>query len=199
MRTTQQTLITKNREHQSRVTEQSNTIDSLKSQVSELSIFLKARDVAVAKESTARRDAETEVEKLHVKLEDAQRAVENSKPKGSENSQLEALRVCISRETPTHTGADLKLANCSLLRMQESFQKHGDSIMRTCILQTMCGRTNRVKVEKMPQLRTRICGYGFDICTFVTPSFFFLSFSCPHFIFFFLFIQQKTQRSGYCC
>lgn len=121
MRTTQQTLITKNREHQSRVTEQSNTIDSLKSQVSELSIFLKARDVAVAKESTARREAETEVEKLHVKLEDAQRAVENSKPKGSENSQLEALRVCISREILTYIDTDLGLANCSLLCMQESF------------------------------------------------------------------------------
>lgn len=121
MRTTQQTLITKNREHQSRVTEQSNTIDSLKSQVSELSIFLKARDAAVAKESTARREAETEVEKLHVKLEDAQRAVENSKPKGSENSQLEALRVCISCGVLFKLMLILKLANCSLLRMQESF------------------------------------------------------------------------------
>lgn len=94
MRTTQQTLITKNRELQSRVTEQNNTIESLKSQVTELSTFLKNRDLAVSKEASARRDAEIEVEKLHVKLEDAHRALESNKPKGSENSQLEALRVC---------------------------------------------------------------------------------------------------------
>ncbi|RPB16011.1 BRE1-domain-containing protein [Morchella conica CCBAS932] len=92
MRTTQQTLITKNRELQSRVTEQNNTIESLKSQVTELSTFLKNRDLAVSKEASARRDAEIEVEKLHVKLEDAHRALESNKPKGSENSQLEALR-----------------------------------------------------------------------------------------------------------
>lgn len=92
MKTTQQTLITKNRELQTRVTEQNNTIDSLKSQVTELSTFLKNRDLAVSKEASARREAEIEVEKLHVKLEDAQRALESNKPKGSENSQLEALR-----------------------------------------------------------------------------------------------------------
>lgn len=117
MRTTQQTLITKSREYQTRITEQNNTIDSLKSQVSELSNFLKARDVAVSKETSARREAEIEVEKLHVKLEDAQRAVENSKPKGSENSQLEALRVCIFCENFGRNSADLRLANCPLLRM----------------------------------------------------------------------------------
>ncbi|PUU80507.1 BRE1 E3 ubiquitin ligase-domain-containing protein [Tuber borchii] len=94
MKTVQQTLISRNREHQSRVAEQNNTIDSLKSQVAELSTYLKARDAAVSRESAGRREAEIEVEKLQVKLEDAQRCLENNRPKGSENSQLEALRVC---------------------------------------------------------------------------------------------------------
>lgn len=94
MKTVQQTLIARNREHQSRVAEQNNTIDSLKSQVAELSTYLKARDAAVSRESAGRREAEIEVEKLQVKLEDAQRCLENNRPKGSENSQLEALRVC---------------------------------------------------------------------------------------------------------
>jgi E3 ubiquitin-protein ligase BRE1 len=94
MRTTQQTLLVKNREYQTRIVEHNNTIDSLKSQVAELSTFLKARDAAVSKESSGRREAEIEVEKLHVKLEDLQRSLENNKPKGGENSQLEALRVC---------------------------------------------------------------------------------------------------------
>lgn len=94
MRTNQQTLLTKNREQQSRLAEHNNTIDALKSQVAELSTFLKTRDAAVSKESAGRRAAEIEIEKLHVKLEDLQRILENNKPKGSENSQLEALRVC---------------------------------------------------------------------------------------------------------
>jgi E3 ubiquitin-protein ligase BRE1 len=92
MKTVQQTLITRNREHQSRVAEQNNTTDSLKSQVAELSTYLKTRDAAVSRESAGRREAEIEVEKLQVKLEDAQRCLENNRPKGSENSQLEALR-----------------------------------------------------------------------------------------------------------
>jgi E3 ubiquitin-protein ligase BRE1 len=94
MKTSQQLLITKNREHQTRVAEQNNTIESLKSQVSDLSMRLKSRDADISKESSARREAETECKRLHVKLEDAQRSLDNHKPKGGEDSHLEALRVC---------------------------------------------------------------------------------------------------------
>ncbi|KAA8915077.1 BRE1 E3 ubiquitin ligase-domain-containing protein [Sphaerosporella brunnea] len=92
MRNTNSALLLKNRELQSRMAEQSNTIDSLKSQLETLNTSLRIRDSSLAKESAVRRDAEIEIEKLHVKLDEAERALESNKPVESENSQLEALR-----------------------------------------------------------------------------------------------------------
>jgi E3 ubiquitin-protein ligase BRE1 len=96
MKNSNQALLSKNREMQSRMTEQSNTIDSLKSQLEQLNTSLRNRDASLAKESATRRDAEIEIEKLHVKIDEAERALESNKPVESENSQLEALRVCHS-------------------------------------------------------------------------------------------------------
>jgi chromosome segregation ATPase len=93
MKNTNQAHLTKSRELQSRLTEQSNTIESLKSQLGELNTFLRNRDSALSKESALRRDAEIEIEKLHVKLDEAERALESNKPIETESSQLEALRV----------------------------------------------------------------------------------------------------------
>jgi hypothetical protein len=93
MKNSNQALLSKNREMQSRMTEQSNTVDSLKSQLEQLNTSLKNRDASLAKESATRRDAEIEIEKLHVKIDEAERALESNKPVESENSQLEALRV----------------------------------------------------------------------------------------------------------
>lgn len=103
MRTTQQNLINQNRDAQRKVTEQTNIVESLKHQVSEITNALKSKDAMLAKESRTRRDAEIELEKLQVKLEEATRSLDAERSKGTENSQLEALRsialcpVCNSR------------------------------------------------------------------------------------------------------
>lgn len=94
MKNNNQALLLKNREMQSRMTEQSNTIDSLKSQLEQLNGQLRNRDASLAKESAARRDFEIEIERLHVKVDEAKRTLESNKPVESENGQLEALRVC---------------------------------------------------------------------------------------------------------
>lgn len=96
MKNNNQTLLTKNKEMQSKMTEQSNTIDSLKSQLEQLSQSLRNRDSSLSKEAAARREAEIQIEKLQVKIDEAERALESNKPAESENSQLEALRVCFS-------------------------------------------------------------------------------------------------------
>jgi E3 ubiquitin-protein ligase BRE1 len=93
MKNTNNALQLKNRELQSRMAEQTNTIDSLKSQLETLNTSLRSRDSLLAKESAARREAEIAIEKLHVKIDEATRALESNKPVESENSQLEALRV----------------------------------------------------------------------------------------------------------
>jgi len=92
MKNANQSLIVKNREQQTRMVEQNNTIESLKSQLGELSSVLRNKDSSLAKETASRRDAEIEIDRLHVKLDDAERALETNKPAESENSQLEALR-----------------------------------------------------------------------------------------------------------
>jgi E3 ubiquitin-protein ligase BRE1 len=104
MKNTNNVLQLKNREMQSRMAEQSNTIDSLKSQLEQLNTSLRNRDSSLAKESAARRDAEIEIEKLHVKVSEAERALESNKPVESENSQLEALRVCSSFRSSGYSG-----------------------------------------------------------------------------------------------
>ncbi|KAF8244720.1 BRE1-domain-containing protein [Wilcoxina mikolae CBS 423.85] len=111
MKNSNQALLSKNREMQSRMTEQSNTIDSLKSQLEQLNTSLRNRDASLAKESATRRDAEIEIEKLHVKIDEAERALESNKPVESENSQLEALRVChsVSAGIDVYTNGHSKL------------------------------------------------------------------------------------------
>jgi E3 ubiquitin-protein ligase BRE1 len=96
MKNANQSLIVKNREQQTRMVEQNNTIESLKSQLGELSNVLRNKDSSLAKETASRRDAEIEIDRLHVKLDDAERVLETNKPAESENSQLEALRVCLT-------------------------------------------------------------------------------------------------------
>jgi uncharacterized coiled-coil protein SlyX len=105
MKNTNNALQLKNRELQSRMAEQTNTIDSLKSQLETLNTSLRSRDSLLAKESAARREAEIAIEKLHVKIDEATRALESNKPVESENSQLEALRVCVS--SPPWSGCGL--------------------------------------------------------------------------------------------
>ncbi|KAF8441798.1 BRE1 E3 ubiquitin ligase-domain-containing protein [Kalaharituber pfeilii] len=103
MKVIQNTLVTKNREQETKLTEHTNTIDSYKRQVGELANALKVKDASFAKESSSRREAEIELEKLQVRLDEVTRTLEAERSKGSENSQLEALRsialcsVCKSR------------------------------------------------------------------------------------------------------
>lgn len=58
-----------------------------------MSTNLKAKDGQIAKESTARREHSVEVERLKVRLEETTRALNAERNKGSENNQIEALRV----------------------------------------------------------------------------------------------------------
>jgi E3 ubiquitin-protein ligase BRE1 len=94
MKSSNQNMLLKHKELQTSMGEQSNTIASLKSQIGELSNSLRNRDAALSKESALRREAGVEAERLKVRAEEAEHALETNKPKESENSQLEALRVC---------------------------------------------------------------------------------------------------------
>lgn len=93
LKSSNNTILVKNRELQSRVAEQSNTIDSMKSQILELGNALRLRDSALARESSSRREAEIQCEKLHIKIGEADRVAESNRPQDAENAQLEALRV----------------------------------------------------------------------------------------------------------
>lgn len=93
MKVVQNNLVTKNRENEIKVTENFNTIDSFKRQVAEITTVLKSRDSSLAKESSARREAEIELEKLQVRVDEVTRSLDAERTKGTENSQLEALRV----------------------------------------------------------------------------------------------------------
>jgi len=96
MKVVQNNLITKGRENEIKVTEHANTIESYKRQVAEMTTALKARDASLAKESSSRREAEIELEKLQVRVDEVTRTLEAERTKGTENNQLEALRVCHS-------------------------------------------------------------------------------------------------------
>ena len=80
---TTQALKTQVQEAQSKSKEHLNTIETLKKQVADLSTNLKAKDVQMAKESTARRECAVEAERLKVKLEDANRSLNAERNKGS--------------------------------------------------------------------------------------------------------------------
>ncbi|KAI5806547.1 BRE1 E3 ubiquitin ligase-domain-containing protein [Peziza echinospora] len=103
MKTVQTNLVAKNKEQELKVSEQANTVESYKRQIADMSNALKSRDSSMAKESSSRRDAEIELEKLQVRLDETTRSLEAERSKGTENSQLEALRsialcsVCKSR------------------------------------------------------------------------------------------------------
>ena len=93
MKVIQNNLVTKHRENETKVTEQANTVESFKRQVAEMTNVLKVRDASLAKESSSRRDAEIDVERLQVRVDELTRTLEAERTKGTENSQLEALRV----------------------------------------------------------------------------------------------------------
>lgn len=96
MKVIQSTLVNKARENDAKLAEVANTIESYKRQVGEMSNVLKARDTTIAKESSARREAEIELEKLQVRVDEVTRSLEAERTKGSENSQIEALRVSLA-------------------------------------------------------------------------------------------------------
>ncbi|KAF8428675.1 BRE1 E3 ubiquitin ligase-domain-containing protein [Tirmania nivea] len=103
MKVVQNNLISKGRENEIKVTEHANTIESYKRQAAEMTTALKARDASLARESSSRREAEIELEKLQVRVDEITRTLEAERTKGTENNQLEALRsialcsVCKSR------------------------------------------------------------------------------------------------------
>lgn len=74
--------------------EQTTTIESLKTHVTELGNQLRVRDGALSKEANTRREAEVEITKLNSRLTHAESRLEVNKPKESEDSQLEALKAC---------------------------------------------------------------------------------------------------------
>lgn len=103
MKFVQNNLIIKGRENEIKATEHANTTESYKRQVAEMTTALKARDASLARESSSRREAEIELEKLQVRVDEVTRTLEAERTKGTENNQLEALRsialcsVCKSR------------------------------------------------------------------------------------------------------
>ncbi|KAL7267976.1 E3 ubiquitin-protein ligase bre1 [Rhizina undulata] len=137
MKTTQQVLIAKNREHQTRITEQNNTMESLKGQVGELSNALKARDASFAKESSSRREAEIELEKLQVRLEETQRAIESSRPKGGEDSQVEALRQIALCSVCRNRFKNTAIRSCGHVFCKQCAEERIASRSRKC---PNCGR-----------------------------------------------------------
>lgn len=137
MKSSNQNMLLKHKELQSNMGEQSNTIVSLKSQIGELSNSLRNRDAALSKEASLRREAGLEAERLQVRADEAERALETNKPKESENSQLEALRVSFYDTFCLGHRADKPIANCPLRRLSQPLQEHRYPHMRSRFLQTM--------------------------------------------------------------
>lgn len=139
MKVIQNNLVTKNRENEVRVTEHANTIESYKRQVSEMTNVLKSRDASLAKESSSRREAEIELEKLQVRVDEVTRTLEAERSKGTENNQLEALRVGLRVEIQFQASLLINcLVNCSVSSLQVKMERHSHSILWSRVLQTMC-------------------------------------------------------------
>ncbi|KAI9677534.1 MAG: E3 ubiquitin-protein ligase bre1 [Caeruleum heppii] len=93
----------RNLQHQ--VTQSNITVDTVKTQVNELSLSMKDKDVSFSTVSKAQRVAEIELQQLRVRLEDRDREVKGlmAKAAGNQSDEFESLRtlalcaVCKSR------------------------------------------------------------------------------------------------------
>ncbi|KAI5790110.1 BRE1 E3 ubiquitin ligase-domain-containing protein [Geopyxis carbonaria] len=130
-------ILVKNRELQCRVVEQSNTIDSMKSQILELGNSLRQRDSALSRESSSRREAEIECEKLHVKIDEADRVAESNKPQDAENAQLEALRQIALCAVCRNRFKNTAIKNCGHVFCRQCADERIASRSRKC---PNCGR-----------------------------------------------------------
>src|SRR5690606_31799580 len=89
------TLMMKNKDQETRLSEQSNNIESLKRQVGDLTREIKSRDGTLAKETSVRREVELEAEKLQVRLDEKTRQLEAARNMRSDNDSVEILRVSV--------------------------------------------------------------------------------------------------------
>jgi E3 ubiquitin-protein ligase BRE1 len=89
-------LSTVNRSLQQRTKEDSIILEGVKSQVSELTASLKAKDTSLNSVSKDNRTAETEIERLRTRLEETKKSVDvwKGRSMGKENGEYEMLRVC---------------------------------------------------------------------------------------------------------
>ncbi|KAH0537832.1 hypothetical protein FGG08_005445 [Glutinoglossum americanum] len=88
-------LSTANRSLQQRTKEDGVTIEGFKSQVSELTTSLKAKDATLSSVSKACRSTEIEIEKLRTRLEETKKNVDvwKGRSMGKENGEYEMLRA----------------------------------------------------------------------------------------------------------
>ncbi|TGZ81085.1 E3 ubiquitin-protein ligase bre1 [Ascodesmis nigricans] len=136
-----QAMVLKHKEVQTRITEQANTIDSLKLQVGELGNSLRSRDTALAKEVSARREAEIDVEKFKTRAKELERALDNinKQSENTDDSQLEALK---------------QIALCTVCRIRfknTAIKNCGHVFCRPCADERIAARS-----RKCPN-----CGRGF--------------------------------------
>lgn len=142
---------------QTKSKEHLNTIETLKKQVADLSGNLKNKDLQIAKESTARREQAVEAERLKVKLEDATKALSAERNKGSENNQIEALRVSFSVYSLMRQVANLRqqlciCSICSIRWKQVAIRTCGHMFCKQCADERISSR-----MRKCPN-----CGLSFS-------------------------------------
>ncbi|KAI9864533.1 MAG: E3 ubiquitin-protein ligase bre1 [Trichoglossum hirsutum] len=133
-------LSTVNRSLQQRTKEDSIILEGVKSQVSELTASLKAKDTSLNSVSKDNRTAETEIERLRTRLEETKKSVDvwKGRSMGKENGEYEMLRalalcnVCRSRFKNT------VIKSCGHVFCKECVDERISSRSRKC---PTCGKS----------------------------------------------------------
>lgn len=133
------TIMHEHKKLQSSSADFTSKIDALKAQVAELTILLKAKDGTVVGLKEQHYSTETEIEKLKVKLEKAQKERDSWKKKSLSNQSGEEqdLRVChfvADSHSPANKPSETCFVCCLLIQLQEYCAKD----MRPSLLQQMC-------------------------------------------------------------
>lgn len=132
MRNIHASLIMKNKDQETKLSEQNNSIEFLKRQVGDLTSAIKSRDGALAKESSAKREAELEAEKLRVRLDGKSRELEAARNMRSDNANVESLRRIALCPVCSIRWKEIALRSCGHVHCKECTDERISSRSRKC-------------------------------------------------------------------
>jgi E3 ubiquitin-protein ligase BRE1 len=134
--------------------EANSRLESLKSQVSELSNLMRSKDATVSSAKQQTLSLETELEQLRIKYEHAQKEKAQWKAKSLANGSTEEENLRVSQPFAIVIYiANMVPATRSLHRLQGQLQGHGSQNVRSCVLPPMRGGSHEEPYEEMSQLR----------------------------------------------